>query len=237
MRTRIVMVAAAALAGCGEAAPDPRGVRRGETLLVTTGTGRSGARPDQATFTAGLSTVAPTAEAATARNAEAMNRIVASLRSLGVEERDAQTRDLSVSRIDYGPNRGRFEARNVVAVRMRRVDQVGRAVAAATGAGANILSGPDLTVADPERASLAAHGAAYRAARAKADAYAAAAGLTVSRILAIHDGGQGGASYNLSDAMAEERAVAPVAAPPPPVLPGTNRSMVSVRVEFALVRP
>ena len=73
---KLILIAPALLvvAGCGRAAPDPRGVDRGETLLTVTGTGRAEAAPDQALFTAGLSSIAPSAEAASARNAEIMNR-------------------------------------------------------------------------------------------------------------------------------------------------------------------
>ena len=67
---------------------------------------------------------------------------------------------------------------------------VGEAIAAATEAGANLLSGPDLRVSDREKASRSAYAAAYRAARARAEAYAGAAGLKIDRVLAIHDGGE-----------------------------------------------
>src|SRR3546814_5570394 len=68
-----------------------------------------------------------------------------------------------------------YEASNSVAVRVRDNKRVSEALAAVTAAGANIVSGPNLSVADPEKANLGAYGTAYKAARAKADAYAAAA--------------------------------------------------------------
>ena len=174
MRLLLIAPALFVLAGCEHAAPDPRGVDRGETLLTVAGTGRAEAAPDQALFTAGLSSIAPSAEAASARNAETMNRITAALARLDVPARDIQTRNLSVNRIDYGPNRGRFEAGNTVSVRVRDTAKVSSAIAAVTAAGAN----------------LGAYAAAYKAARAKADAYAGAAGLSIARVLAIHDGGR-----------------------------------------------
>jgi uncharacterized protein YggE len=238
---KLILIAPALLvvAGCGRAAPDPRGVDRGETLLTVTGTGRAEAAPDQALFTAGLSSIAPSAEAASARNAEIMNRITAALGRLDVPARDIQTtRNLSVNRIDYGANRGRFEASNTVAVRVRDTGKVSAAIAAVTAAGANIVSGPNLSVADPERANLGAYGAAYKAARAKADAYAGAAGLRIARVLAIHDGGQGGYMQPIADMEARMVAPPPVVAVQaeqgPPVMAGTNANVVTVRVDFAL---
>lgn len=113
-----------------------------ETLLSVSGTVRAESRPDQAMFTAGLENIAPTLEAASARANEAVARIVAALKVQGVVERDVQTSSLSISRIGDGKDRGRFEASNTVAVKVRQVDKAGAAIAAATGAGANVLSGP-----------------------------------------------------------------------------------------------
>src|SRR3546814_18715558 len=79
-----------------------------------------------------------------------------------------------------------------VAVRVRDNKRVSEALAAVTAAGANIVSGPNLSVTDPEKAKLGASGTAYKAARAKADAYADAANLRVTRVLASRDGGHGG---------------------------------------------
>lgn len=226
------------VAGCDRSPADPHGLESGETLLTVTGTGRTEAAPDQALFTAGLSNVAADAKSASAKNAEAMSRITAALARLNVPARDIQTRSLSVNRVDYGPNKGRFEASNTLTVRMRDTARVGEAIAAVTDAGANIVSGPDLSVADPEKANLSGYDAAYKSARAKAEAYAKAAGLRIDRVLAIHDGGQGG--YMPQMGAMDARMVAP----PPvsvqaeqasaPVMAGTNAGMVTVRVNFAL---
>ncbi|WP_419808509.1 SIMPL domain-containing protein [Sphingomonas sp.] len=226
-----------ALTGCGGGRPYPNGLERGETLLSVSGTGRAEARPDQAIFTAGLENVGANAAAASTRANEAVARIVAALKPLGIEEKDIQTSSLSISRIDYGRDRGKFQASNQVTVKVRKVDQAGAAIAAATQAGANVLSGPNLSVADPEAAALSAHGAAYRAARAKADAYAKAAGLKVVRAVSIADGGEGRAMQSMQMEQYSDMAMARAAPPPPvaaPVLAGTNSQTVSVRVDFAL---
>jgi uncharacterized protein YggE len=226
------------IAGCDRDPVDPRGLEPGETLLTVAGTGRTEATPDQALFTAGLSSVAADAKSASARNAEAMSRIAAALARLNVPARDIQTRSLSVNRVDYGPNKGRFEASNTLTVRMRDTTRVGAAIAAVTDAGANIVSGPDLSVADPEKANLSGYDAAYKAARAKAEAYANAASLRIDRVLAIHDGGQGGYMPQMGAMDARMVAPPPVVAvqaeQAAPVMAGTNAGMVTVRVNFAL---
>lgn len=236
MRRLALLVPPLLLTACQAAAPDPRGVDRDETLLTVSATGRSETRPDEARLSLGVSSRAGTSAEAMRLNAEKMNRVAAALARLGVKPDDLQTRNLQLQRIDYGPERGSFRAENVVEVRLRDAKRVGEAVAATAEAGANLLSGPDLRVSDREAASRSAYAGAYRAARARAEAYANAAGLKIVRVLAIRDAGEaGGYGYARDAAM-------PVSAPqleqasnaPPPFNPGLNSSEVRVRVDFAL---
>ena len=229
-------------AGCQQAPADRRGVDRDETLLTVTATGRADTRPDEARLQLGVQSQAASAGEASRLNREKMEQVTRALASLGVKPDDFQTRNLSLSRIDYGKERGAFRAYNVVEVRMREMGKVGEAVTVVTEAGANVLSGPDLRVSDREAASKSAYAAAYKAARARADAYAGAAGLEVSRVLAIYDGGEGAVPQpyigdSSIDRLASVQVSAPVAPPPPPGAPfsaGVNTTEVRVRVDFAL---
>jgi uncharacterized protein len=229
----LLPILALSACGGGHHNPDPRGVDHDETLLSVSATGQSETRPDMATFSAGLSTIRGDAKQATAGNAEAMHKLIAALAQQGVDEKDIQTQNISVNRVDWGPNKNKFEAVNQVTVRVRKVANASGAIGAATGAGANILSGPNLTQSDPEKGKLSGYGAAYKAARAKADAYADAAGMKVSRILTIRDGGQtGGMPQPYAYDMAAEVASPAVAAPP--INAGTDIETVSVTIDFAL---
>lgn len=131
---RLGLVLLAGLAACTQP-PDPRGVRRNEVLLQVSATGRTKARPDEARFTVGVSTNAPTAAAASVGNNTTMARVIAGLERLGIKADDVQTRSITLSRIDYGPERGRFRADNTVEVRVRDLSRIGPAIAAATEAG------------------------------------------------------------------------------------------------------
>ena len=222
------------LAACQPTPTDPRGVARDETLLSVTATGRSETRPDEASLTVGVNSQGATAAEASALNNAKMARVATALARFGVKPDDMQTSNLSLGRIDYGKERGRFQASNNLVIRLRDMARVGEAVAATTDAGANLVSGPSLRVTDAEKASLGAYGAAYKAARARADAYAEAAGLKIDRVLSIRDGGQAGGEPQPMDAvMTEQMAPSPVSAPPP-FSAGVNASIVSVRVDFAL---
>ncbi|MBA4094945.1 MAG: hypothetical protein C0489_12790 [Candidatus Accumulibacter sp.] len=227
------------VAGCGGAPYDPRGVQREETLLSVSATGQAETRPDEAQFQAGINSWDGNAKAAGEANLAKIREIVGALRQLGVAEKDIQTRTVSVQRVDWGDRKGQYQASNIVNVTVRDVDKAGAAVAAVTGAGANIVSGPDLRMARPEKAATSAYTSAYKAARARAQAYADAAGMKISRVLTIRDSGGVQGNRPLP-------AAAPV--PPPPVvmeqasadasagfMPGQTTSAVAVQVDFALV--
>ena len=251
MRHLLFCVAAPlALAACSDRADEARGVDHGETLLSVSASGQAESRPDQAQFQAGIETFATNARAASEANQEKIAEIVATLRDLGVAEKDIQTRAVTVRRIEYGDRKGQYQAANVVEVTMRNPDRAGDAVTAVTEAGANIVSGPSLSMTDPEATANLAYADAYKAARKRAEAYAKAAGMEVSLVLYIRDAGgtQGQTYLRGAEAMADSMMVqTQSAAPPPPpvamprpeerspsMMVGTTRSDVYIQVDFAL---
>ena len=230
------------VAACGDRPYDPRGVDHDETLLSVSATGEAETRPDEARFQAGVNNWAATAREASAETGADIEEIVAALKQQGIPEQDIQTRAVGVQRIDWGDRKGQFQASNIVAVTVRDIDKTGAAVTAVTEAGANILSGPDLRMSDPEKAANSAYGAAYKAARARAEAYAEAAGMEISRVLSIRDAG--GAQGNRYLPGAVPTAPPPVVGYPVAeqamdasnrVLAGQTTSAVAVQVDFALV--
>jgi uncharacterized protein YggE len=229
------------LAACQQpAAPNPRGVEPGETLLTISASGRAEARPDEARLRMGVVSVGPSAGEASRLNREKMAEVTAALARLGVKPDDLQTQDLSLQRIDYGRERGQFRASNVLEARLTDMARVGEAVTAVTEAGANLLGGPDLRVSDREAANRSAYANAYKAARSRAEAYGEAAGLKIVRVVNIVDGGEYGVPPPPIARMESMDAAVQVSAPPPPpeqgapFNPGLNRTEVRVRVDFAL---
>ena len=237
-QSTLVLVAAAALAlaACGSTAPDPRGVDRDETLLSVSATGEAEARPDQAFFQVGVENFGPTGEAASTANREDIAALLSALKAAGVPDKDIQTRAVNIQRIGWGDRKGQYQASNIVAVTVRDIAKADAAVTAATGAGANVMSGPDLRMSDPEAAANSAYASAYANARKRAEAYAGAAGMEISRVLTIRDaGGSQGDRYipgAVAPVMMEERATTQEA--PSIIQPGQTTSTVSVQVDFAL---
>src|SRR3546814_6550112 len=98
--------------GSGARRADPRGVEHRETLLSVAATGRSETRPGEARFTAGVRTIAASAEDATRRNNETMTKVTEALKALGVAAKDLQTSQITVNGIDRGANKGKYEVDN-----------------------------------------------------------------------------------------------------------------------------
>ena len=236
-RAALLVALTATLSACGggDGRNDPRGVDHDETLLSVSATGRNEVRPDLATFSAGIETFGSTGAEASKANETKMQAIVDALEKQGVGEKDIQTQSISINRLDWGPRKGQYQATNQISVRIRNVDKVSEAIGAVTDAKANILSGPTLTQSNPEKAKLSAYGNAYKAARARAEAYAEAADMKIARTLAIKDGGASGGPqpYYYGDAVAEQ-AAAPSPVSAPPVRVGTDILEVTVAVDFAL---
>jgi uncharacterized protein len=240
MKPIIAVSAIGLLAACSGRPADQRGLDRDETLLSLSASGEAETVPDEAGIEVGVESYAPSAQAASAAVAKKGEAIAAALAGYDVAAKDIQTRNLSVSRVTYGKYKGQFQAYNILGVRLHNVARAGEAVAAATDAGANVLSGPSLRIADPEKANRGAYIAAYRAARTRAEAYAEAADMEISRVLTIRDGGMSGGmpmpmeEPYLRDAAMTAAPPPPVSAPPPSIRPGTSLIRVNVQVDFAL---
>jgi uncharacterized protein len=169
-----------------------------ETMTRTisvTGTGTIEAAPDMATLMIGVTTQGATAAEALAANSTATEAVIARLTASGVEGRDMQTSNLSL-----GPDYSKYDsssgaaptsyiASNLLTVRVRSVDTTGAILDAAVADGANTLNGLTFGLANPEPAYNEARKEAVADARAKAELLAAAAGVTLGKVVSISDVG------------------------------------------------
>lgn len=195
------------------------------------------AQPDMATIGAGVVTQAGDAAAALAANSQRMERVVASLKRAGVEARDIRTSQLTVQpQYRYGEGRAPqitgYQASNTVSVRLRDLGRVGGVVDALVAQGANRIDGPDFGIDKPEPLLDRARADAVKAARARAEVLATAAGVKIRRVLAISEG-EGGPQIMpmMRGAMAMDSAVA---SPAPPVAPGESELRALVTVVFEI---
>jgi hypothetical protein len=232
MRITLPATLAAALASAAPlAAAEP------VPVLTVTASATVEATPDVATLSAGVVTQAPDAAAALAANSTRMTEVVAALRKAGVAERDIQTSQLSVQpqyryREGQAPLITGYQAMNSVSVRLRDMARVGPVLDTLVKVGANSVSGPDFMVDKPEPLLDAARAQAVKAARARAELLAAAAGVQVVRVLSIREGASFEPEFRpMMRTMAMDSVAA---APPPPVAPGETRLTAQVTVSFEI---
>lgn len=164
------------------------------TTLNLQAYGETRVAPDMATINLGVTTEAPTAQAAMQANAERMTRVVAALRRGGVAEKDIQTSGLNLSPQyvyvqNEQPKLTGYQASNQVTVRVHDLARLGAAVDAVVGAGANQVNSISFGLDDPTAAENAARQEAVRALQAKADLYARATGHRVGRLVSLSEGG------------------------------------------------
>ncbi|MFS0772090.1 SIMPL domain-containing protein [Sphingomonas sp. 1P08PE] len=165
------------------------------TVVDVVAEGRTTRVPDLATIRAGVVSSAPTAAQALRDNAAAMTKVMAALRRAGVAPRDLATAAVQLSpQYRYADNQPPvvtgYQATNTVTIRFRDVATSGTVLDTLVAQGANQIDGPNLSVAEPEAALDEARTDAVRRARARADLYARAAGLRVTRIVSIAEAGQ-----------------------------------------------
>ncbi len=163
------------------------------TRLDIVASGEVSAVPDIATVGAGVVTQAPTAAAAMSENASRTAATVATIRKAGVADRDIQTTAISLSpQYRYADNQPPvitgYQASSRVSVRFRDIKKAGPILDSLVAAGANQIDGPALSIDKPEPLLDQARQKAVAEARARADLYARAAGLSVKRIVAISEG-------------------------------------------------
>jgi uncharacterized protein YggE len=165
--------------------------------ITVSGDGEIMGVPDQALLSAGVATIAPTADAALAANARKMTAVFDALKSMGVPERAIQTSNFSVQP-QYTTNaRGEpqrisgYQVSNQIDVTLDDNKKLGPVLDALIGVGANQINSIGFGIKNPEQLRTKAREAAIADARARAETYAKAAGVTVASVLSINENGGG----------------------------------------------
>jgi uncharacterized protein YggE len=121
-----------------------------------------------------------------------------------------------------------YTANNSVLVTIHGVSSAGKVLDAASNAGANQVYGPTLSRSDEDELQAKALREAVGDAQKKAEALAAAAGVSLGRVTAITEGFSGGAEpYYAGDLRLAKSSDAPIE-------PGTQDTRATVSVTFAI---
>lgn len=164
------------------------------TRLDISATGEATRVPDVAVVNAGVVSRSTTAAAAIQDTATKMERVRAALKRAGVADRDVQTSSISLNPEyrypeNQSPQLTGYTASNELTVRFRDIRNAGKILDALVAEGANQISGPNLTIDNPDAALDEARTKAVAAGRARADLYARSLGMRVVRLVSVSESG------------------------------------------------
>lgn len=206
--------------------------------ISVSGEGKVTAKPDVAMITLGVSTLRPTVAEARESAAAALDGMIASMRNNGIDDDDLQTQQLYIN-AEYNYDDGNqrligFRVSNTVTAKVRNIDNTGKVVDDAVGAGGDstTIDGISFTIDDPKDLQSQARAAAVEDARAKAETLASAGGVDVGAPITITEGGFSPPVYPYPAAeYAADRAQTGAATP---IEAGELDVVVNVQVVFEL---
>lgn len=147
------------------------------------------ATPDQARFSIGVSTAAPTAQAAAAQNATQTAQVLKTVRQALGSDGEVKTSGYSISPdLQFPKNGGTpkvtgYRANNFVMVTINNLSGIGKVIDAATEAGANNINGISFSLRNDAQIRAQALAEAAAKARLNAEAIAKALNLPVTGVL------------------------------------------------------
>lgn len=190
--------------------------------------------PDEASLTVGTQAKASTATAAVAANKVKTERLLGTIRSTGIRERDTQTQGIQLQP-DYRwdqpvpGGQGRqvligYIASNSIQIKTRNIDGLTTLLDALTTAGADTVYGPNFGISDPAPLRREARVRAMARGVAEASEYARNNGYSKVRLLSVEEG----TSYRGTEIIVTGSRVVNASAPPPPPPPQPERGGDSI---------
>ena len=206
-------------------------------VISVSGLGEVKTRPDMAIVTSGVISEAASAQDALSKNNAAMAAVIAALKNAGVAEDDIQTSNFSVSPQypPYQPNQtatpriSGYQVSNQVTASVKDLAKLGTTLDALVRAGSNQINGIMFDVKEPKKVLDEARKKAVADAKAKAELYAEAAGVSLGRVVQISESGgviEPQPMYRAKMVAADAAAV--------PVAPGQQTLTASVSIVYEL---
>lgn len=227
----LLVLAVAALAGVGRPEAAESAAENPQAGITVTGTGESRRTPDRAQLMFGVQTQGARAETTQAAHAAEVKRLIAALKAAGIAAKDIKTERFDVSPrydVDKVDKPEGYQANSSVTVTDQPLDRASQLSDVGVKAGADSVSGPGLSSADPDAGYDKALERAFADAHAKAEVLAKAAGVSLGEVTSIVEGSQ--PSYMPMYATAELRAKDAQM----PIEPGSEQITAVVTVTFAL---
>jgi uncharacterized protein YggE len=218
-----------------------------QNVISVSGEGEVFAAPDVAEFFFSITASGDNVKAAQDLATPKIDEAVAALKAIGIDEKDIKTTDFSaypryefieIRCITFPCPGGKqeivgYDVTQTITVKVRKVDDAGKAIDAATSAGATNVSGLSFTVDDEDSLIRDARKQAIEDAQAKAKELAKDLGVRLVRIVSFSEGGNYPMPYYsrdmaLGNAVSQEKAMAPS-------LPtGENKIVSNVNITYEI---
>ena len=227
----------ASVAVLGFAVLVAQGCSRPKTVK-TTGTAELKVSPDQAVIQLGVERQSASAKSAKSAVTDTSRKILASLKGLGVEDKDIQTEYLYLQpMIDYrhGLRITNFTAEQSLSVKLRDLSKLDDVIDAVVLAGANRIAGIEYRSSELRKYKDQARDAAAKAAREKADALAKGLGNQIGKTYSIEEVQQSEGYYGVLGGLAANTAMEETRSRGPSTAPGELTVKASVIVAFDLL--
>ncbi len=228
-------VAAMLIAGSVTALPHVLADAPTRTVSVS-GQGIVTAQPDTVILQIGVSVEARTVAAARGQASAAADAVIAAVKADGVADQDIKTVQFNIGP-RYDNNNGLsvlrgYSVSNVLQVKIRNLDSVGKVIDDATAAGGDaiVVQGISFTIENTDPLTHQARLLAIQDAMTKANDYATAAGATVGPVISISEQ----SSATPTPVLAAPAPAAAASAARTPVEGGTQQVRVQVSVVFQL---
>ena len=203
--------------------------------ISVSGEGLVTATPDIAKVDIGTSTDAQTVAEAQVKNSATMNKIIDSIKKIGVDEKDIKTKNYNIyPRYDWQNGKNNvigYTVTQSLGLKIRDTKKTSDILKVAGESGANQIGSLTFEIDEPEVLKADARTKAIKNAKEKAEALVDSLGVKLGRVISFSESSGNGIiyeSYGLSKSMDS------VAAPAPEIQTGENeiRSNVTVLYEI-----
>lgn len=155
------------------------------------GEGKISAQPTLAQISFGLLSEGTDVSKIQADNSTKMNQMIASVKTLGIQDKDIQTSQYSISpQYDYtnGVTRLKgYQISQIVTLKLRDLSKVGDVLNRVGQLGGNQVNGPTFTIDDPTELNQQARLKALEDARKKAEALSSVLGVRIGRVVTFSE--------------------------------------------------
>lgn len=207
-----------------------------EHTITVSASGVASTAPDVADVYIGVSIQKPTVKDARASAAATMTSVLAAVKKTGVADKDIVTTNIDLSPVyDYSisgkaPRLVGYQWTNTVKITVRNLDNLAAVIDDSATAGATTVQGISFRIDDPKPLQALARQTAMTDARAKADALAKAAGVTIKGVASISESSSAPSPiyYNMGAALDK------AASASTPIQTGTTDVTISVTVSYLI---